>query len=121
MRYIHVLAAALTAAFAFALGYGANGIDLSAAPGSSPERTIHSFAYSAKRQNFGRACSYMTDSWRAILDVCVRQQVSVVPGSRKDVDENTVTYLVDFGDGWGPSKITLTRNAGGKWRISEVV
>lgn len=121
MRVLSAVAA-VTAAGAFALGYGAANLDPSGDPGSSAKRTIYSFVHAAKAQNFGRACSYMTADWASVAPACAKMDgARVVAGSETVVDEETVTYRVDFGDGYPPSTVTVKLQPSGKWRVTEVV
>ena len=69
-------------------------------PGSSPSRTIYSFAYALGHSNFGRACSYMADKVRrpdcaagfvynagvnmGMFGVDIFDGMRVMPGSRRD-------------------------------------
>lgn len=118
---ITAIVAACTCTLAFALGYGTAHLGGTSDPGSSADRTMFSFVKAAKGQNFGRACSYMTQEWAANLNVCRKMDARVVPGSKRVVDEDTVTYLVDFGDGYPPSKVTVELQPNDKWRIVEVL
>lgn len=110
-------------------------------PGSSPERTVFSAVHALKHKNFGRFCSYLSDELRGASGDCAAGNAAgwgqnailigldifdagskVVPGYRAQVDDETVTYLVNFpaleADGY--YRVTVVLQASGKWRITAI-
>lgn len=93
----------------------------SSEPGSSPERTVYSAVYALNHNNTGRACSYTTDEFRVAKCPPEDNSLKVVPGSRIDHPNGSVSYRVL--DTWSGTEITfvLVQNADGKWRIHSLV
>lgn len=108
-------------------------------PGSSPERTVYSAVYSLKHKNFGRFCSYLTQSYRGEPAACAAgnaggwgmnavffnvdifgEDTHVVAGSRVQVDENTVTFKVQLSAIPDPYVFTVKKQPSGKWRIASI-
>lgn len=131
------IAAALAAAALTAGGFLATGSDK---PGSSAERTAYSALYALKHRNFGRFCSYLTQELGGSGTACATNNAAgwaqnlmwggvdvfadnstIVVGSRRDVDENTVTYDLLISDPQeSVYRLTIDRQASGNWRISAI-
>lgn len=105
-------------------------------PGSSPDRTVYSFAYALGHSNFGRACSYMADKQRggqcaagfvynaginmAMFGVDVFKGMRVVPGSRVDKPNGQVVYKVRSKE-IPPAKVTVAKQkSSGLWRVVRI-
>lgn len=109
--------AALTAAGAFALGYGAANLDRD--QGSSAERTAYSFNYALIRNNTGRACSWVSDEFRA-WNCPAKTDWRIV--ERVDNPDGTVRFKVASPSSPGQVYwITVVQHANGKWRIDRIV
>jgi hypothetical protein len=108
--------------------------------GSSPERTVYSAIHALKAKNFGRFCSYLSDDLRsgggmacsdaqaggwavnAVLGgIDVFQNATVIPGSRVDVDDDTVEFGVVLPRLPDPVYvITVKKQESGNWRITDI-
>lgn len=126
------LALASLAAFVTLAGFT---LTDSGAPGSSPDRTVYSFASSIAHHNFGRTCSWYSQKMRgnaamcaqslaiyvgqtaAVFGVDIADGMHVVPGSKHLNNDGSYTYKIAAKDG-GESPIRVAKQANGKWRVA---
>lgn len=108
--------AVLTAAGAFALGYGAGNLESEA--GSSANRTAYSFVYAVNHGNLGRGCSWMSQDMKYLY--------CQAPGDyrivkRTENPDGSVTYMVKPKSGSGGVAVfVVAKNADGKWRVQRL-
>lgn len=95
------------------------------------------FVYHIDHGNFGKACGLYAQDARVDIEGCsegfvfnvsqammflgedIYDGARIVPGSRVDVDEDTVSFVI-VTDLIEPATLTVERQPSGRWRITEI-
>ena len=103
----------------------------------SPLEVIGAFAYHIDHGNFGKACGLYADEYRGPVETCSQGFVMngggqmammgvdpfdacrVVPGSGKQIDDETWTFNIVTAAGIEVTA-TLSLRASGRWRITDI-
>lgn len=114
-----MLKAIVAAVAAAVLTYGATVVTSDSPAPSSADRTVWSAIHASNHNNMGRFCSYLSQEQRdARCYADHSMDVRVVPGTRTENEDGTVSYEVaprgyeDHG-----VKVTVAKQPNGKWRI----
>ena len=92
--------------------------DLRTERGSSANRTVYSFNYELTRNNTGRACSWVSDEFRA-ANCPPKTDWRIV--NRVDNPDGSVRYTLESKSMPGFNVwLTVVQHANGKWRVDRL-